>query len=333
MSFWTGKRVVVTGGAGLIGSHVVDTLVERGANVEVVDDLSKGSFQNLRAVEEKIKFHQLDLLNPDACRGLLKDVDVCFHLAAKIGGIGYFHKYPGTSVRDNSRMCMNLWEEARETSTKMVCVSSSMVFERTKIFPTPEKAFFESPPPITGYGFSKLLSEYIAKTYWEEFSVPYVIARPFNAYGPGEESGDYVGYSHVIPDLARKTLSGQYPLEILGSGNQIRSYTYVSDVAEALVYVAEHAENDDFNIGTGVETTVIDLAKLIWQLCGRKEGFKSVSLPSFDHDVQRRVPDISKIKSLGWKPKVSLDRGLAWTIDCLAKTPTRTKSDPQGHLV
>lgn len=318
MSFWTAKRVLVTGGAGLIGSHLVTKLVERGASVQVADDLSKGSFKNLIGLKEKIEFRRLDLLNADACRGILDSVDLCFHLAAKIGGIGYFHKYPGTSVRDNSRMSMNLWEEARKTSTKMVCVSSSMVFERSRVFPTPEKAVVESPPPITGYGFSKLFSEYLAKTYWEEFGTKYVIARPFNAYGPGEESGDYIGYSHVIPDLAKKILSGQYPLEILGKGNQTRSYTHVDDIADALVFVAEHSENDDFNIGTGVETSVLDLAKTIWRLCNREEDFRFVSVPSFEYDVQRRVPDISKITSLGWKARVPLEQGLRSTIQYLA---------------
>jgi nucleoside-diphosphate-sugar epimerase len=319
MNFWNKKKTLVTGGAGLIGSSLVGKLIERSAEVIVVDDLSKGSLENLRGFEEKIEFKKLDLLNTDKCRGLLDDIDICFHLAAKIGGIGFFHKYPGTSIRDNCIMSINLWEEARETSTKMICVSSSMVFERARIFPTHEKAIFESPPPITGYGFSKLFSEYLAKTYNEEFGVPYVIVRPFNAYGAGEEAGDYIGYSHVIPDLVRKVLSQEYPLEILGSGKQTRSFTYADDVADAFVYLAEHSKNDDFNIGTGVETTIMDLAKMIWRICGRNEEFKTVSIPNFDHDVQRRVPDISKILSLGWRAKVPLEQGLTWTIEYLSK--------------
>jgi nucleoside-diphosphate-sugar epimerase len=319
MSFWHAKKVLVTGGAGLIGSCLVGRLVEQGARVGVVDDLSKGSIDNIRELRGKIEFQQLDLLSPEACKGLLSGVDVCFHLAAKIGGIGYFHKYPGTSIRDNSQMSINLWEDARRTRTKMVCVSSSMVFERARTFPTPENAILETPPPITGYGFSKLFLEYLAKTYWEEFGVPCVIARPFNAYGPGEESGDYIGYSHVIPDLVRKALARQYPLEILGSGTQTRSYTYVEDVADALAFVAEHAENDDFNIGTGIETTVLDLAKMIWRLCKRAEEFRAVSLPPYEHDVQRRVPDISKIKSLGWRARVPLEQGLAQTVRYLVE--------------
>lgn len=319
MGFWNGKTVLVTGAAGLIGSSLVRRLHSEGAKIRAVDDLSKGSLDNLRELQEKIEFNQLDLLNPDACKGLLNSVDLCFHLAAKIGGIGYFHKYPATSLRDNSRMNINIWEEARTTLTKMICISSSMVFERTKTFPTPEKAVLASPPPITGYGFSKLFSEYLAKTYWEEYGVPYIIARPFNAYGQGEESGDYIGYSHVIPDLVRKILSGQYPLQILGSGNQTRSYTYVDDVADGLAFIAERANNEDFNIGTGFETTVLDLARKIWKLCNRKEEFRTMSLPSMDNDVQRRVPDVSKLASMGWKAKVPLDEGLARTVAYLAR--------------
>ena len=212
-------------------------------------------------------------------------------------------------------MTFNLWDAAIGSDAKMVCLSSSMVFERTTSFPTPESAVETSPPPMSGYGFSKLVAEYIARTHWEEFGVKYAIVRPFNAYGPGEMPGEYVGYAHVIPDLIEKALSGQYPLEILGSGKQTRSYTYVDDVADAILFVAERAENDDFNIGTGVETTVEELAERIWRLCGRKEPLKFKRLPGLKYDVQRRVPDISKISRLGWMPKVGLDEGLKRTME------------------
>jgi nucleoside-diphosphate-sugar epimerase len=197
----------------------------------------------------------------------------------------------------------------------MVCFSSSMVFERTNIFPTPEAAVESSPPPVSGYGFSKLVSEYIARTYHEEFDVKYLIIRPFNAYGPGEMPGEYIGYAHVIPDLIKKTLSGQYPLEIFGSGLQTRSYTYVDDLVDAILFISERSENDDFNIGTGIESTVIELAKKIWHLCGKKDQLKFKHLPSLKYDVQRRMPDVSKVKNLGWIPKNSLDEGLKKTID------------------
>lgn len=318
-NYWKNKKIVVTGGAGFIGSKVAAKLVGLGANVRVVDNLSKGESSNLEKIIDKIEFKQLDLLKPENAEKSLENIDVCFHFAAIIGGIGYFHKYPATSVRDNSILNLNMWDAAKKEKTKMVCLSSSMVFERASVFPTSEKAIETSPPPLTGYGFSKLVSEYIAKTYFEEFGVPYVIARPFNAYGPGEVPGDYVGYSHIIPDLAKKILSGQYPLEILGSGEQTRSYTYVDDLADAIIFIAEKAENDDFNIGTGAETSVKELAEKLWKICGRNEELKFKHLGAFQYDVKKRVPDVAKIKSLGWKPKTDLDAGLKMTVDWLKK--------------
>ena len=315
MSYWRDRPVLVTGGAGFIGHRLVAKLLELGAKVTVVDDLSKGGGRNLEPYLGRIRFIQSDLLDPRAAREALEGQEVCFHLAARIGGIGYFHRKPATSLRDNSMMAFNLWDAAIGSDAKMVCLSSSMVFERASVFPTPESAVEASPPPMSGYGFSKLVAEYIARTYWEEFGIKYVIVRPFNAYGPGEMPGEYVGYAHVIPDLIKKALSGQYPLEILGSGKQTRSYTYVDDVADAILFVSARAENDDFNIGTGVETTVEELAERIWRLCGRREPLKLKRLPGLKYDVQRRVPDISKISRLGWRPKVGLDEGLRRTIE------------------
>jgi len=315
MSYWEDKAVLVTGGAGFIGHRLVAELLALGAKVTVVDDLSRGNRQNIEPYINQIRFLQADLLNPAVAKDVLKDHEVCFHLAAKIGGIGYFHKTPASSLRDNSIINFNLWDAAVGTDTKMVCLSSSMVFERANIFPTPESAIETSPPAMSGYGFSKLAAEYIARTYQEEFNARYVIVRPFNAYGPGEMPGEYVGYAHVIPDLIKKVLAGQYPLEILGSGEQTRSYTYVDDVADAILYVTERVENEDFNIGTGVETTVKELAEKIWKLCGRKEPLRFKHLPGLKYDVRRRVPDISKIMRLGWKPKISLYDGLRKTIE------------------
>jgi len=315
MSYWKDKPILVTGGAGFMGHRLVARLLGLGARVTVIDDLSKSGERNLAPYLTQIRFLQADLLDAAVARDCVKDHDICFHLAAKIGGIGYFHKTPATSLRDNSMMNFNLWDGAVSSNAKMVCVSSSMVFERTNIFPTPESAVERSPPPMSGYGFSKLVAEYVARTYYEEFGVEYVIVRPFNAYGPGETPGEYVGYAHVIPDLIKKVLAGQYPLEILGTGKQTRSYTYVDDIADSILYVTERVENDDFNIGTGVETTVEELAGKIWKLSGRREPLTTRHTPGLRYDVQRRVPDTSKIMRLGWKPKVDLDEGLKKTIE------------------
>ena len=317
----------MTGGAGFIGHRVVNRLVENGANVTVIDDLSKGNLKNLQNVIQKVEFRDNDLVDSRGLGDLLKGTEVCFHLAAKIGGIGYFHRTPASSLRDNSIMNLNLWDAAIDTDCLMVCLSSSMVFERTSVFPTPETAVETSPPPLTGYGFSKLVSEYVARTYFEEYGVDFLIVRPFNAYGPGEVPGDYVGYAHVIPDLIKKSLSGQYPLEILGNGKQTRSYTYVDDIADALLYVTERFRNEDFNIGTSIETSVIDLARKIWSLCGRSEPFQVKASTGLEHDVLRRVPDVTKLFGRGWRPKYTLDDGLRINIKWLKDT-LALRSDP-----
>jgi UDP-glucose 4-epimerase len=339
LSYWKDKEVLVTGGAGFIGHKLVARLLDLGANISVLDDLSKGSRQNLAPYFDKIRFIQTDLLNSTVVKDSLKGCQVCFHLAAKIGGIGYFHKMPATILRDNSIMNFNLWDAAVEADAKMVCLSSSMVFERVTTFPTSETAIETSPPPKSGYGFSKLLSEYIARTYYEEFGVKYLIARPFNVYGEGELPGEYVGYAHAIPDLIGKVLRGHYPLEILGSGNQTRCYTYVDDVVDGMLFVAERTENDDFNIGTNAETTVTELAERIWRLCKRKESLKFKHMSSFKDDVQRRFPDVSKIIRLGWNPKTSLDEGLRKTIEwikmqsksCMQEVEEQPKSRSDGY--
>jgi nucleoside-diphosphate-sugar epimerase len=321
---WTGKRVLVTGGAGFIGHRLVRKLVSLGVKVVVADDLSKGAARNLEEVSNKIEFNTVNLLDADEAGRVMKNVEICFHLAARIGGIGYFHKTPAESLRDNSIMNFNVWDAARDSETKIVCLSSSMVFERATAFPTPEIALEMTPPPMSGYGFSKLVAEYIARTYYEQYGVSFLILRPFNAYGPGEMAGEYVGYAHVIPDLIRKTMSGQFPLEILGTGMQTRSYTYVDDLAEAIVYTTERYENTDFNIGNGVETSVLELAQRIWKLCRRRESFQVKHFPSYTYDVQRRVPDVSKILATGWRPKVNLDEGLSLTLSWIQQQAARS---------
>jgi len=308
--------ILVAGGAGFIGSHLVDALMTDKYEVRVADDFSKGREENLVQHKGKPNFElrDADFTKPGDCKNVMKDVDVIYLLASKIGGIGYFHKYPAYILDENNKILSGLFNAARNSDVdRMVYVSSSMVFERANIFPTPETAIEEVPMPITSYGFSKLIGERYCNAFADEYGLKYTIVRPFNCVGPRESPEEEPGMAHVIPDLVKKIMHGDYPLEIYGDGMQARCFTDVEDTAEAFVLVMKkkRAENEDFNIGNPQETQIKDLAKMLWGVCSRKEPFKLKHLPPFKHDVKRRVPDITKAKKLlGWEPRIPLKETL-----------------------
>ena len=312
-------NILVTGGAGFIGNNVVRKLLEDGHALTVADNLSKGKPSNIDL--KGVEFKKVDLCDSAEVRGLLRDTEYCFHFAARIGGIGYFHKYPAEIIRDNTLMYSNLLDEARRSRSfrKMVYISSSMVFERTESFPSREEDIYRSPPPITHYGFSKLIGEFYSTAYHEQYGLDYTIYRPFNAYGPGEVPEDEVGIAHVIPDLIKKVyLDRQYPVELLGDGKQIRAYTYVTDIAEAVARLTfdKRTDNNDFNVANPAAYSVGELLEKIWAMCGPKGKKLEVrNLPAYKDDVAKRIPSTEKIYRLGWRPKVEIDEGLGKTFE------------------
>lgn len=308
-------RVLVTGGAGFIGSEVVKQLLEKGYKVRVADDLSK-----LEAnVPYGCEFLRVDLTNKSMAFKAMDGTDFCIHLAAKIGGIGYFHKYPATILSENNKIYSAVFEAALAKKIKrIVYLSSSMVFESTKSFPSKEEDLAKIPPPVSAYGFSKLVGEWYCKAFFDEFGLNYTIVRPFNAYGINESPGEEVGYAHVIPDLIKKILSGQYPLELLGDGSQTRCFTHVSDIARGIILAmeSEKAINEDFNLGSEREIKMIDLARLLWKKCQMDKHFKAKFVSGFKYDIRRRVPSSKKAeKILGWKPKIKLEKELPIIIE------------------
>lgn len=319
------KSVLVTGGAGFIGSEVVKQLLGKGYLVRVADDLSKEEAK----VPIGCLFIKVDLTDKKAALKVMAGMDYCIHLAAKIGGIGYFHKYPATILSENNKLYSSIFEAAVEKKIKrLVYVSSSMVFESTNVFPSKESDLEKIPPPISAYGFSKLTGEEYCQAFKDEYNLKYTICRPFNSYGINEAPGEEVGYAHVIPDLIKKILSGQYPLEMLGNGKQTRCFTHVSDIARGIIMAmeSEKAVNEDFNIGTEEETQMLDLAKLIFKLCGPNKPFKVKFVPGFKHDIKRRVPSTVKArKILGWKPGKKLKEELPIIIEWIKTNFSKSK--------
>jgi nucleoside-diphosphate-sugar epimerase len=196
-----------------------------------------------------------------------------------------------------------------------------MVFERATQYPTTEAHIVDTPIPRSAYGFSKLAGEVYCRALHDEHGLPYTICRPFNAYGPGEMPDDEPGIAHAVPDLIRKVLSGQRPLQIFGSGEQTRTLTHVTDIADGVVTAMGHpaGENEDFNISASDELTVAEIARIIWEACGEPpEEFELEHLPSFEVDVQRRWPSVEKARELlGWEAQIGVREGIAQTVEWL----------------
>jgi UDP-glucose 4-epimerase len=195
------------------------------------------------------------------------------------------------------------------------------VFERATEFPTREEHLPDCPTPRSAYGFSKLAGEVYCRALHDEHGLPFTICRPFNAYGPGEVPDAAPGIAHAVPDLIRKVLAGQRPLQIFGSGEQTRTLTHVDDIADGIVTAMVHpaAENEDFNISASEELSVAEIARVIWEACGEDpDAFELERLPSFEVDVQRRWPSVEKARRLlGWEARVELREGIAGTVEWL----------------
>ena len=327
-------KVLVTGAAGFICGYLVEELLAAGHEVVGLDNFSKyGRVSKSYDGHPRYRLVEGDAKDVALVTELAADVDQVVAAAAMIGGISYFHEFAFDLLAENERILASTFEAAIASHkagrlNRIVVLSSSMVFESTSVFPTPEGAERTSPPPVSTYGFQKLASEYFAHGAWEQYQLPYTILRPFNCVGIGERravrdtdvmSGNVkLALSHVVPDLALKALKGQDPLHILGDGSQVRHYTYGGDLARGirLAMESEAAVNDDFNLSTAASTTVLELAKAIWdEVHAGSRPFSHVSDPPFEHDVQLRVPDVRKARDvLGFEATTDLTTMLGEVI-------------------
>ncbi len=324
------ERVLVSGSAGFIGGYVVAELLKRGYEVVGIDNFSKyGQVRKSYGHHPRYRFVEGDARDTELMTELL---DGCAHFiagAAMIGGISYFHTYPYDLLATNERIIAASCDAAiaahrQGRLRKVTYVSSSMVFESADEWPSYEGQQRQIPPPMSSYGFQKLAVEYFARAAWDQYRLPFTLVRPFNCVGIGESraiggeqilSGNVkLAMSHVVPDLVQKVLKGQDPLHILGSGDQVRHYTYGGDLAIGLVTAMERedARNEDFNLSTAESTTVRQLAGLIWRkVKGEGVPLRLAHDQPFEYDVQRRVPDTEKArKILGFQATTTLDETL-----------------------
>jgi UDP-glucose 4-epimerase len=318
-------RAFITGGAGFIGSHLSEALLDAGHSVSVLDNLSTGSIDNISHLKGRAGFrYTIDSVeNEPLLAELVDESDVVFHLAAAVG-VKKIVEEPVHTIETNVHGTEVVLRHANKKKKLVLIASTSEVYGKSTAVPFQEDADLVLGP--TGkhrwaYACSKAIDEFLALAYWKEKRLPVIIVRFFNTVGPRQTGR----YGMVIPTFVRQALAGQ-PITVYGDGTQSRSFTYVGDVVDALVrLVAEpRAVGQVFNIGNGHEITIRALAEKIRDLTRSQSD---IVLVPYDQayeagfeDMPRRVPDIQKLRGLiGYAPKVQLDEILERVIDYFEK--------------
>jgi len=293
-------KLIVTGGAGFIGSHLTKYLIKKGHNVSVIDSLRRGSFENLKEMEDKIDFQKIDILDYNAMKSVVKNTDGIFHQAA-LGSVPQSFKEPEEYRRVNAVGTENVLKLAKEFGFKVVYASSSSVYGNQNKFPIKEDA---AKKPLNPYGQSKLEAEQFAEKY-SKLGVKVIGLRYFNVFGIGQNPN----YAGVIPKFIEQLIHHKPPI-IYGDGNQLRNFTFVDDVVEANVLAFESKTEHAFiNIATGVMTSVRQLAEIMINLSGL--SIKPIYEKPREGDIEKSQADISLAKSLiNWEPKTTLEEGL-----------------------
>jgi len=316
---WSGSRVLITGGAGFIGSNLAGNLLKRGSEVHVADNFSRGFLENIQPLEG-IHLHRLDLTNMPNCVAVTKEMDVIFHLAASVGGIHYIHKENVENLTPSLLMNTNMLEATRVNDVKRFLFASSACVYREKVADLNEFREEDAIPanPETTYGWAKLLGEIGCKAYHSDYGLKCSSARIFNAYGENENLDPK--WSHVIPSLIRRALL--YPKEgfkLFGDGRQERAFLHVADCAEGLVRFVEKIENaEPVNLGSEEVISLSKLVEKVVTLSGKKISIQYD--PSGPQGTHRYCANTVLMKRvLGWSPTVTLGDGLSRTYEWARK--------------
>ncbi len=313
---WRDKNVLVTGGAGFIGSHLVKKLIELGSVVSVADDFSRGRRKNIEPLLNEIQLHIVDLTNPENCVNVTKDIDYVFHLAASVGGIHYIKKENVGGSTPSLLMNTNMLEAARLNDVERFLFTSSACVYREKTLDLNRFKEEDAYPanPATTYGWAKLIGEIQCKSYYLDYGIKSSVVRIFNAYGENENLDPR--WSHVIPSTIRKViLHPQEKLKIFGDGTQERAFLYIKDCVEGLLLSMEKIENaEPINLGSEELISINELTKKIIALSGKEIRIEyDLSAPPGTH---KYCADTTKMKKiLGWSPKTPLDEGLKRTYE------------------
>jgi len=324
-------RALITGGAGFVGSHLAETLLECGWQVEIIDDLSTGSIENIAHLKGHANFgYTLDsVMNRPVMMELVDRADLVFHLAAAVG-VRMVVERPVHTIEMNIKATELMLELCARKQKPLLITSTSEVYGRLD-----KQKFSEDDDLVLGstsrarwcYAASKIIDEFLAKAYFKERGLPVVIVRLFNTIGP-RQTGQY---GMVVPRFVRRALTGE-PILIYGDGTQRRSFTWVKDVVNAMIALSQHgrAYGEVFNIGHTKDTSIHELAVQVKQMTGSPSELRFIpyeqAYEAGFEDMQRRLPDISKIQNLiGYQPTVNL-REMLERVIAFERGRTATRS-------
>ena len=305
-------KALVTGGAGFIGSHLVEALLARGDKVSVIDNLSTGRFENIAHLEDNPNFDYVidTILDERIMRELVEPVDIVFHLAAAVG-VAYIIENPLKSLETNIRGTEIVLEKANDGKKKVVLFSTSEIYGKANHQPCREeddRVLGTTTITRWGYSASKAIDEFLALAYHREKKLPVLIVRCFNTCGP-RQTGQY---GMVIPRFVKQALL-DHPITIYGDGQQTRCFSDVSDVVRGVLGLVDDASTDGevFNLGSDEETTIEELAFKVKELTASDSQidyipYETAYEQGFE-DMRRRVPDLTKIReTIGYEPQISL---------------------------
>ncbi|MCG6925895.1 MAG: GDP-mannose 4,6-dehydratase [Acidobacteria bacterium] len=323
-------KALITGGAGFLGSHLAERLLEKGDEVHVIDDLSTGSIENIESLKGRAAFHYTieTIMNEPVLAELVDRADVVFHLAAAVG-VRLIVESPVNTIETNVHGTEKVLKLANKKRKKVVLTSTSEVYGKADTVPFREDGDLVMGPTSKGrwsYACSKAIDEFLALAYHKEKRLPIVVARLFNTVGPRQTGR----YGMVIPNFVKQALLG-HPLTVHGDGTQTRCFTYVTDVVGQLVALSEDpgAVGEVFNVGNDrEEITILQLAERVKT---RASSESAIELVPYEkayeegfEDMQRRVPDLSKLRALtGYEPRVQLDEILDRVIAYFTSDATR----------
>jgi len=305
-------KIIVTGGAGFIGSHLCDNYVREGHTVICLDNFINGNLMNIRHLLSCRNFKLIngDIRNFDLLEKITRDVDAIFHLAAQIH-VDRSIIEPGLTYEINVLGTQNILEASRMYDVdKVIYASTSEVYGSAQYSPMNEEHPLSAPHP---YGASKIAADRMCHAYIQTYGMNICIMRPFNIYGPRQKDS---GYGGAISLFTKRVLSNMPPI-IYGDGEQTRDYTYVEDVVAAYDLILNYKKSlaEPINFGTGVDIKIIDLANLIIKLLNKEGTLKPVHIEGRPGEVRRLIADISRAKAIGWQPKYGIEDGLQRFID------------------